>query len=141
MNLQQPVTDANGNVTSYNSQGERIVTPNQFQGDLLLATTRIPVVTDICNPSGSGWVMAVNPFSGTNPVSTFFTGNGTGGTVTVGGKTTPVAGVGFSSLPNNPIFVGSDMLMSFDNGTTSSLMTSGSTAGTTRVSWQEVVNQ
>jgi type IV pilus assembly protein PilY1 len=52
-----------------------------------------------------------------------------------------VAGVGFSSLPNNPIFVGSDMLMSFDNGTTSSLMTSGSTAGTTRVSWQEVVNQ
>ena len=141
MNLKQPVVDSNGNVTSYNSQGERMVTPNQFQGNLLLGTTRIPVVTDICNPSGSGWVMAVNPFTGDNPTGAFFTGNGTGGTVTIGNKTVPVAGVGFSSLPNNPIFVGSDMLMSFDNGTTSNIKTSGSTAGTTRVSWQEIVNQ
>lgn len=141
MNLEQPVLDSNGNVTSYNAQGERMVTPNQFQGDLLLGVTRIPVVTDICSPSGSGWVMAVNPFSGTNPTALFFTGNGTGGSVTVGGKTMPVAGVGFSSLPNNPIFAGGDMLMSFDNGSTSSLMTAGSTAGTTRVSWQELVTQ
>jgi type IV pilus assembly protein PilY1 len=140
MNLEQPVTDSSGN-TSYNDQGERIVTPNQFQGNLLLATTRIPVVTDVCNPSGSGWVMAVNPFSGTNPTLAFFTGNGGGGTITQGGKAVPVAGVGFSSLPNNPIFVGSDMLMSFDNGSTSNIKTSGSSGGTQRVSWQEIVNQ
>ena len=140
MNLQQPTLDSNGNVTGYNAQGERMVTPNQFQGNLLLATTRIPVVTDICNPSGSGWVMAVNPFTGTNPSGNFFAGNG-GGTVTLpSGKVVPAAGVGFSSLPNNPIFVGGDMLMSFDNGTTSSLMTTGSTGALTRVSWQELVN-
>jgi type IV pilus assembly protein PilY1 len=98
-------------------------------------------VTDVCNPSGSGWVMAVNPFSGTNPTLAFFTGNGGGGTITQGGKAVPVAGVGFSSLPNNPIFVGSDMLMSFDNGSTSNIKTSGSSGGTQRVSWQEIVNQ
>ncbi|WP_329740508.1 pilus assembly protein [Dyella sp. A6] len=141
MNLQQPVTDSSGNVVSYNAQGERMVTPNQFQGNLLLGTTRIPVVTDICNPSGSGWVMAVNPFSGTNPTGAFFL-NGGSGTVTLpNGTVEPVAGVGFSSLPNNPIFVGGDMLMSFDNGNTSSLMTSGSTGAMQRVSWQELINQ
>ncbi|TAL73339.1 MAG: pilus assembly protein PilY [Rhodanobacter sp.] len=140
MNLVQPVTDASGAVTGSNALGERMVTPNQFQGNLLLGTTRIPVVTDVCNPSGSGWVMAVDPFTGTNPSAGFFLVNGGSGTVTLGGKPVPIAGVSFSSLPNNPIFVGGDMLMSFDNGNTSSLMTSGSTGAMRRVSWQELVN-
>ncbi|SHM06124.1 type IV pilus assembly protein PilY1 [Rhodanobacter sp. OK091] len=145
MNLEAP-TGTNGALVA---QGERMVTPNQFQGNLLLGTTRIPVVTDICNPSGSGWVMAVNPFTGTNPTAGFFLGAGGGGMVTytytssngtVVTGTAAAAGVGFSSLPNNPIFVGGDMLTSFDNGTTASLNTSGSTGATTRVSWQELVN-
>lgn len=140
MDLKQPVTDASGALAGSNAQGERMVTPNQFQGNLLLGTTRIPVVTDVCNPSGSGWVMAVDPFTGTNPSAGFFLVNGGTGTVTVGGKVVPIAGVSFSSLPNNPIFVGGDMLMSFDNGNTSSLMTSGSTGAMRRVSWQELVN-
>lgn len=143
MNLEQPVVDANGNVTSNNAQGERMVTPNQFQGNLLLGTTRIPQAAanaDICNSSGTGWVMAVDPFTGTNPSGSFFLANGGSGTVTVGGKTLPIAGVGFSALPNNPIFVGGDMLMSFDNGSTSSLSTSGATGIPQRVSWKELVN-
>ena len=140
MNLEAP-TGTGGALVA---QGERMVTPNQFQGNLLLGTTRIPVVTDICNPSGSGWVMAVNPFTGTNPTGGFFLNGGGGGmiTFTSNGKSVTMAsaGVGFSSLPNNPIFVGGDMLTSFDNGTTSSLLTSGSTGGFSRVSWQELVN-
>ncbi|WP_239951347.1 pilus assembly protein [Dyella terrae] len=144
MNLEQPTLDSNGNVTGYNAQGERMVTPNQFQGNLLLGTTRIPTAaasSDICNSSGSGWVMAVDPFTGTNPSGNFFMVNGTSGSVTLpNGKTLPVAGVGFSSLPNNPIFVGGDMLMSFDNGSTSSLNTSGASGIPQRVSWKELVN-
>lgn len=148
MNLEQPILNPDGSFSeSGNAQGERMVTPNQFEGNLLLGTTRIPAAAanaDICNSSGSGWVMAVDPFTGTNPTGAFFLPNGGGGTVTitVGGKpeTVPVAGVGFSALPNNPIFVGSDMLMSFDNGSTSSLSTSGAMGIPQRVSWQEVVN-
>lgn len=138
MNLEAP-TGTNGAPVA---QGERMVTPSQFQGNLLLGTTRIPVVTDICDPSGSGWVMAVNPFTGTNPSASFFLNGGGTVTFTYNNKTVtvPTAGVGFSALPNNPIFVGGDMLMSFDNGTTSSLMTTGSTGNMTRVSWQELVN-
>lgn len=137
IDLLQPVTGG-----GTNNQGERMVTPNQFQGNLLLGTTRIPTATDPCNPSGTGWVMAVDPFTGTNPQSNFFDINGDGVINSSDGVNgAPAAGVGFSSLPNNPIFVGGSMLMSFDNGTTSSLSTSGSGTGTRRVSWRELINQ
>lgn len=140
MDLEAP-TGTNGALVA---QGERMVTPSQFQGNLLLGTTRIPeaaVNSDICNSSGSGWVMAVDPFTGTNPAASFFQINGGSGTVTLpNGKVVPVAGVGFSSLPNNPIFVGGDMLMSFDNGSTSNVNTSGAAGVPSRVSWQELVN-
>jgi type IV pilus assembly protein PilY1 len=128
------------------AQGERIVTSNQFQGNLLLGTTRIPQAADICNPSGSGWIMAINPFTGTNPSDNFFDVNGDGlvnasDTVTVNGTSYPAAGIGFSSLPNNPIFVGGSMLVSFDNGSNSSITTSGSTGSIQRVSWRELISQ
>lgn len=122
-------------------QGERMVTPNQFQGNLLLGTTRIPTATDACNPSGSGWIMAIDPFTGTAPSANFFDINGDGkvdGSDSVGGK--PAAGVGFSSLPNNPIFVGGNMLVSFDNGSNGNVQTSSSTGNMTRVSWRELIN-
>jgi len=133
IDLQSPVNGA---------EGERMVTPNQFQGNLLLGTTRIPQATDPCNPSGRGWIMALDPFTGTNPSANFFDLNGDGkidASDSVNGK--PAAGIGFSSLPNNPIFVGSTMLTSFDNGSTSSIQTSSSTNGTQRVSWRELVTQ
>jgi type IV pilus assembly protein PilY1 len=137
MDLTSPVNGA---------EGERIVTPNQFQGNLLLGITRIPQAVDLCNPSGRGWIMAIDPFTGTNPVSNFFDLNGDGlinssDTITVNGKQVAAAGVGFDSLPNNPIFVGSTMLVSFDNGTTGSLKTSGSSGSIQRVSWRELINQ
>jgi type IV pilus assembly protein PilY1 len=133
MDLTSPVNGA---------EGERIVTPNQFQGNLLLGTTRIPKASDPCNPSGRGWIMSIDPFTGTNPSSPFFDANGDGkvdASDSING--TPVAGIGYSSLPNNPIFVGSVMLTSFDNGTTSSKKTSSSTGKIQRVSWRELIAQ
>lgn len=147
--LDTPATDADGSTTYtpiYPDLGERMVTPNQFQGSLLVGTTRIPKATDPCNPSGSGWIMAIEPFTGTNPDPAFFDINGDGAingsdVVTVGGKSYNVAGVGFTSLPNNPIFVGGNMLTSFDNGTTSSIHTAGAGGNLQRVSWRELINQ
>lgn len=133
MDLTSPVKGA---------EGERMVTANQFQGNLLLGTTRIPQATDPCNPSGRGWIMALDPFTGTNPSVNFFDRNGDGvidSSDSVNG--TPAAGIGFSSLPNNPIFVGSTMLTSFDNGSTSSIKTSSSSGSMQRVSWRELIAQ
>lgn len=127
-------------------QGERMVLPNEFQGSLLIGTTRIPTTTDECNPSGSGWIMTINPFTGTNPTTAFFDLNNDGqftsaDLIIVGGKQYASAGVGFNSVPNNPIFVGNTMLTSFDNATTSSIDTAGSAGAVGRVSWRELVTQ
>jgi type IV pilus assembly protein PilY1 len=127
-------------------QGERMVTPNQFEGNLLLGTTRLPLASDPCNPSGSGWIMAISPFTGTNPEASFFDINNdgavnTGDMLTVNGQQVPAAGIGFSSLPNNPIFVGTEMMTSFNNGSRGNNTTSGATGTPSRVSWRELVTQ
>ncbi|WP_130620385.1 pilus assembly protein [Dyella amyloliquefaciens] len=144
MDLQQPSSSGTGSTktTTYKQQGERMVTPNQFQGSYLLGTTRIPNSDDACNPSGTGWVMAVDPFTGTNPQTNFFDLNGDGKVNSSDGVNgTPSAGIGFSSLPNNPIFTGGTMLTSFDNGSHSSIQTSGGGTNKTRVSWRELIAQ
>lgn len=125
-------------------QGERMVTPNQFQGNLLIGTTKIPQASDPCNPSGVGWIMAISPFTGTNPPQVFFDVNGDGqfnsaDMLSVGGQLVAAAGVGFNSIPNNPIFVGNTMLVSFDNASTGSIRTAGSVGQIGRVSWRELV--
>ncbi len=45
-------------------QGERMIVSNMFRGAALIGTTRIPDNSDICKLSGSGFVMAINPFTG-----------------------------------------------------------------------------
>ena len=120
---------------------ERMVDPNEFQGSLLIGVTRIPKVTDVCNPSGSGWIMAVNPFTGAAPSGDFFDVNNDG-YVNAGDRVSGsiAAGVGFSSLPNAPIFVGGIMETSFDNGTMSKVTTAGTVGTVKRVTWRELVN-
>ncbi|MGA7979666.1 MAG: type IV pilus modification protein PilV [Chromatiaceae bacterium] len=137
MDLTSPVNGA---------EGERMVTPNQFQGNQLIGTSRIPDASDVCNPSGRGWIMALDPFTGTNVGEPFFNLNGDG-VVDIAdvitddnGESYPAGGVGFDSPPNNPIFVGNTMLVSFENGTTASIETSGSTGTGGRISWRELVN-
>lgn len=145
IDLETPAMNADGTVSSYTPEGERMITPNQFQGSRLVATSIVPKSTDLCNPSGTGWIMALDPFTGTNPEPQFYDINGDGKVddndmVTVNGKSYAAGGVGFNSLPNAPIFVGGAMLTSFDNGTTSSVMTSGAGGSIQRVSWRELVN-
>jgi type IV pilus assembly protein PilY1 len=146
MDLLTPVVS--GNTTSYIQDGERMVTTNQFQGSLLLGTTRIPVATDPCNPSGRGWIMAINPFTGTNPTPNFFDVNGDGkvdssDSITVGGKTYNSAGLGFVSTPNNPIFVGKNMYVNTDSNDLGiqKRATSGNSGNPIRVSWRELTTQ
>lgn len=145
IDLKTPAMKDDGTVSSYSAEGERMVSPNQFQGSRLIATSIVPKSTDLCNPSGTGWIMALEPFTGTNPEPQFYDVNGDGkinseDMVKVGDKTYAAGGVGFNSLPNAPIFVGGAMLTSFDNGTTSSVMTSGAGGSIQRVSWRELVN-
>lgn len=121
-------------------EGERMVVPNIFQGLSLIGTTRIPDNTDVCNPSGRGWVMAINPFTGGRLNSSFFDVNGDGrfdNNDQVNGQ--PASGIGLPSGPNNPIFIGNVMLTNMDNAESNVIKTNSSVLAPSRVSWREVV--
>lgn len=128
------------------SVGERMVVPNFFQGNVLIGTSRIPDGSDICAPTGKGFIMAINPFTGARLGKTFFDVSGDNvfnhlDTLTVDGTPTDVSGIGFGSSPNNPIFVGNVMQVVKDDGTTNTILTQGMTGAAGRTSWREIINQ
>ncbi len=145
---------------------ERMVVPNRFQGTSLIGTTRIPDSTDVCSPAGTGFVMAIEPFSGARLKETFFDMNRDGvfndadrssGNV--------VSGFSMYGMPNSPIFVEDVMLTSLDGDgageandgidndgdgeideededqtdDTDERKTQGSSVEVSRMSWREVV--
>ncbi|MEO6186306.1 MAG: PilC/PilY family type IV pilus protein, partial [Steroidobacteraceae bacterium] len=125
--------------------GERMVVPNQFQGGALLGTSRIPDSTDVCRPSGKGFIMAINPFTGGRLEQTFFDLNGDGlfndtDKLSVSSVLKIVSGIGFDSSPNAPIFVENVMQVSLDDGTTRTIRTQGSSVDSRRLSWREIRN-
>lgn len=124
---------------------ERMVVPNIFQGDALIGTVRIPDSTDICQPTGRGFVIALNPFTGGRLDRVFFDVNGDqefdeDDNATLNGESTYVSGVGFDSSPNSPIFIGNVMQVVQDNGTITSILTQGPAASAGRTSWHEIIN-
>ena len=122
------------------AQGERMVVSNSFQGTTLIGTTRIPESGDVCSPSGKGFVMAINPFTGGSMAQSFFDLDGSGSSSTgdtLNGK--PVSGIGLSSSPNSPIFIGNQMQIGLDNGSTVSIGTNSSALSMKRVSWRELL--
>ncbi len=122
-------------------EGERMILTNQYHGNLLLGTTLIPVATDVCNPSGRGWIMAIDPFTGRPPANVFFDVTGDG-IVDENDKIAGAipAGIGFNAIPNAPIFVGNLMLISLETGVIQKIETNPSGGARGRVSWREIIN-
>jgi type IV pilus assembly protein PilY1 len=134
---------------------ERMVVPNRFQGVALIGTTRIPDATDVCRPSGRGYIMAINPFTGARLEQTFFDANRDGefddddkgddegdqdGDGDGDGDPEILSGIGEDSSPNAPIFIEDKMCYTKDDGTTECVDTQGSSAQARRASWREITN-
>lgn len=132
-------------------RGERIVVPNRFQGAALVATTRIPEATDICRPTGTGFIMAINPFTGARLPDTFFDvnrdGQFTAGDMMLvgssgGGSGTPtvVTGVGTGESQNEFISTGQYLQFQSHTSVLNQLKFQVPATGTGRMSWREIVN-
>jgi type IV pilus assembly protein PilY1 len=125
--------------------GERMVTPNQFQGSALIGNTRIPDASDPCLPTGRGVIMSIDPFTGARLVETFFDLNGDGvfnadDMVEIDGVDTVVSGIGLSTGFSNPSFLGQKMYIPTDGGEISTLAIQPFTTGASRTSWRELIN-
>lgn len=110
------VTDADGNYTrkgwyldlvppSGTAAGERIIFGVQAFGGALFATSAIPA-DDPCSPGGSGWFMAINPYTGGRFDSEVIAGRDQV-TVTAGESTVNyyVSALRIDGMPSSPIFV------------------------------------
>jgi type IV pilus assembly protein PilY1 len=128
------------------TEGERMVVPNFFQADALVGTSRIPNGTDICTPTGKGFIMAISPFPGARLGRVFFDLSddalfNDADKLVVDGTPTVVSGVGFGSSPHNPIFIDNLMQVVSDNGAIAGILTQGLSGVPNRTSWREILNQ
>lgn len=125
--------------------GERMVTPNQFQGSALIGNTRIPDASDPCNPTGRGVIMSIDPFTGARLVETYFDINAdrsfsTLDMVKIDGVDTVVSGVGLNTGFSNPSFLDQKMYIPTDDGSIRDLEINPFTTGAGRTSWRELIN-
>jgi type IV pilus assembly protein PilY1 len=129
--------------------GERIVSNAIFHFGRLLVSTMIPDSKDICNPSGTGFVMHIAPFTGTNPVTNVFDANGDGAIgpgdsielPDVSGTYVAAAGRGVSTgLPSKPNCVGASCYVQDSSGYMGGTPTPPpASSKAARVSWRELI--
>ena len=129
--------------------GERMITPNRFQGGALTGTTRNPNANDPCAIDGAGMTMALDPFSGTPLPSNYFdvnedgeiTDTGEEDMVTIGGKKYIVSGVGFDTGFSDTTVLGNRIYAQTDSGELLDLVFKSYTSGLSRSSWRELINR
>ncbi|MBM34427.1 MULTISPECIES: pilus assembly protein [unclassified Arsukibacterium] len=123
---------------------ERITSKPRFISGNLVMNTIIPD-TDLCNPQGDGWIMAVDPFKGSRLNYHFFDLSGDEKFEGADGLPDGAAasGVKFDGMPGEPVF--------FTEGDKSTMITPDSTVGLNntpvnvgilrgRLSWRELIN-
>lgn len=126
------------------AQGERIIVPSQFRGRVLVGTTRIPDASNPCNPAGSGYYMALDPFTGGRLDESFFDMDGNGQVGNPGdlldenGRPVPSSGYLVGQGPNAPGFLGDWLGGSGEDGGLSGVITNPIGNRVRRVSWREV---
>ncbi|MEG0186068.1 MAG: hypothetical protein RR704_21720, partial [Stenotrophomonas sp.] len=135
MDLVSPVAGA---------RGERMIVPSQFRGRVLLGTTRIPDASNPCNPSGSGYYMAIEPFTGGRLDGSFFDMDGDG---TVGnpgdlldenGAPVPSSGYLVGQGPNAPGFLGDWLGGTAEDGSLTGMITQPIGNRVRRIGWREL---
>jgi type IV pilus assembly protein PilY1 len=122
--------------------GERMVVPNVFRGGALTGVTRIPDSnTDVCNPSGAtGFIMAINPFTGGRLDNPPFDINGDGVfDANDGVNGNPAFGFGLDAGTYSPLFVGDSFYLNDQNANITRGRFSFGSQPPVRVSWREII--
>jgi type IV pilus assembly protein PilY1 len=120
-----------------------MVLPNQMLGSVSLIGVSLIPIGDDCNPGGSGYIMAIDPFTGSRLGFSFFDYNGDGA-ISSSDKINGIdgSGINFGSIPSNPAFKGNKMIVQTDQGQVLTLSVNPPyPAGETqRATWQELTD-
>ncbi len=120
------------------TSGERVVVNPKIRGEFVFYNTLIPG-TQLCQPDGYGWLMAVKQVDGTMSDTALFDTDGDGD---VDGDDAQAAGVQLTDIPAGSNFLGDMMYTPDDEGNIDARRVDVGISGDSgRLSWQELFAQ
>jgi len=127
---------------SSNSTGERILVPNILRSGALVGTTYIPEAST-CSPGGSGFIIAVDPFTGAALTDPYFDYNNDNKLDSNDRLTAAIiSGISFGDVLSKPIFVDDQLVTQLEGGDLESVKVPAGVAGVAdplkRMSWREI---
>lgn len=128
------------------SPGERIVSNPRVRGIVLLFASMVPPKENTCEAGGTGYINAIDPFTGTSLANPYFDGNGDGKVddndrVTAADDTVVVIGsidLGVG-MPTLPTLIDKLLVVGGSKGTLGSVTMNPQGSSARRVSWREIL--
>ena len=126
--------------------GERIVSPPRVIGSVLLTASLIPPSIGTCDAGGTGYINAIDVFTGTSLGEPYFDTNGDGkfdgnDEVAAGGEKVPVGSIGTGSMPTLPVLIGKRLFWGESDGGKEDEAVNPQGGLARRISWREVVGE
>ncbi|MEO6139063.1 MAG: PilC/PilY family type IV pilus protein [Luteimonas sp.] len=125
--------------------GERIISNPRVFGTVLLTASIIPPTTNTCDAGGTGYINALDAFSGTSLSQPFFDSNGDGvvnasDAIGVGGGSVPVGSIDLGvGMPTLPTVIDKLLVVGGSKGSLGSVLVNPQGGSNQRVSWHEIL--
>jgi type IV pilus assembly protein PilY1 len=125
--------------------GERIVSRPQVKGGVLVTASIIPPTDNSCEAGGSGYVNALDAFSGTSLKAPYFDMNRDGkfdanDHVTSGDTSVPIGSIDLGvGMPTLPTIIDKLLVVGGSTGSLASLNVNPQGGSASRVSWREIL--
>ena len=127
------------------SAGERVVSNPRVRGTVLLFASMIPPRENTCDAGGTGYVNALDAFSGTSLGSPYFDVNDDGtydddDGLGVGGEVVPIGSVDLGvGMPTLPSTIDTLLVVGGSTGTLGSITMNPQGGAARRISWREIL--
>jgi type IV pilus assembly protein PilY1 len=128
------------------STGERIITAPRVSGRVMLTSSLVPPSNNSCDAGGTGYINAIDVFTGTSLREAFFDVNNNGNfdddTLVSGGNTLPIGSVNLDiGMPTLPTLIDNLLVVGGSTGRLGSMRINPQGGNARRVAWHEVVRK
>ena len=126
--------------------GERVITRPQIKGSVLVVATIIPPTDDTCEAGGSGYINALDAFTGTSTTEPYFDANGDGKVdekdqlKDTDGNVIPVGSIDLGvGMPTLPTVIDKLLVVGGSTGGLGSITVNPQGGAAQRISWREIL--
>jgi type IV pilus assembly protein PilY1 len=124
--------------------GERVVSDPRVRGSVLLVASLFPPTGSTCDAGGTGYINAIDAFTGTSLSAPYFDVNGDGlfdANDNVDGQAVPVGSVDLGvGMPTLPTLIDTLLVVGGSKGALGSINVNPQGGSPRRVSWREILN-